>query len=53
MKKSDLKPYRNKCEFMDNLNRVFKKDYGVELEEKELEESANNLTALLNDALEH
>ena len=44
MKKLNLKPYKNKAELMNSLTRVLKKDYGVELSEEELEESADNLT---------
>lgn len=51
MKNSDFKPYESKREFKDDLKRVFKKDYGVELSEEELEEATNNLTNFCGNLL--
>jgi hypothetical protein len=46
-----VEEYENNEAFLRELGEVFKKDYGIELTRKELEESGRNLSALLSHFL--
>jgi hypothetical protein len=47
IQKRGFEPYRDKKDYLADLSKVFRKDYGVEFSEKELAEIGGNLDAFL------
>lgn len=46
-----LQPYQNTAEFADDLERVLREDYGIELSPENLQIGARNVKALLHQLL--
>ncbi len=42
-----IQPYKSREDYMDDLNRVFIKDYGVKMTKKQLSNSTINLDVFL------
>jgi len=47
----EIKPFKNREESLSELDRILRKDYGVEMSRERLEQSSQNIKALLTSLL--